>query len=75
MSNLFDKDWDLTEAAHILMEDIEENSTKETMDDAMINAAIKCEFSERELLDLSKESGLIGVYMLGMKHMYQYLKE
>lgn len=74
MSNLFDKDWDLTEAAHILMEDIEENSTKETMDNAIINATIKYGFNGKELLDLFKERGLVCIYHLGMKHMYEYLK-
>lgn len=74
MSNLFDKDWDLTEAVHILMEDIEKDSTKESMEDTMIRAAIKYGFNGRELLDLFKERGLVSVYHLGMKHMYEYLK-
>lgn len=54
---------------------LEEENKEETMDDAMINAAIKYGFNGKELLDLFKERGLVGIYHLGMKHMYQYLKE
>ena len=76
MSNLFlfDKDWDLTEAARILMEDIEKNSSKESMEDAMIRAANKAKLTRNQLLDTLYEEGILAVYNLGMKHMYEYLK-
>ena len=75
MSNLFDKDWDLTEVARILTEDIEKNSTKEDkMNDAMIRAANKAEISSHQLMDTLIQSGLTGVYNLGMQHMLEYLK-
>ena len=75
MSNLFGKDWDLTEAVRIL-----EKSSKsidyylDDKRDAMIKASINAALTKRELLDIYVEKGLIGVYDLGMKHMYEYLK-
>lgn len=74
MSNLFDKDWDLTEAARILMEDIEKNSSKESMEDSMIRASIKAGLGKQQLINIKINEGLIGVYLLGMKHMYEYLE-
>lgn len=75
MSNLFNKDWDSTEAAHILMEDIEKNSTKESMEDAMIRAGNKAVITSHQLLDIFVQQGVMGVYHLGMKHMYEYLEK
>ena len=75
MSNLFDKDWDSTEAAHILMEEIEKNSTKESKEESMIRAGNKAVITSHQLLDVFAQKGVMGVYHLGMKHMYEYLEK
>ena len=72
MSNLFDKDWDLTEIARILEEDM---TNEDKMEDAMIRASNKAELTREELLDVFTDYGLMGVYTLGQKNMYEYLKE
>lgn len=47
----------------------------EDMEESMIKAAIQGGLKSRDLLDLLTEKGLMGVYNLGMEHMYDYLKE
>lgn len=41
----------------------------------MIKAARHGCLSREEIVNTGKESGLFGVYNLGMAHMYEYLKE
>lgn len=71
MSNLFGKDWDLTEVARILEEDM---TKEDKMEDAMIRAANKAVITSHQLLDALVQQGVMGVYHLGLKHMYEYLK-
>ncbi len=72
MSNLFGKDWDLTEVARILEEDM---TKEDKMEDAMIRAANKAVVTSHQLLDILMQQGLMGVYHLGLKHMYEYLED
>lgn len=46
----------------------------EKMKYVMIEASSTAELTKQELFDVLYEYGLIGVYNLGMVHMYQYLK-
>lgn len=71
MSNLFGCDWDLTEAARILKEDM---TQEDKMEDVMIRASNKAELTREELFDVFTDYGLMGVYTLGQKNMYEYLK-
>ena len=50
---------------------VEENNMK----DAMIRASNKAGITKEELFDVLSDYGLMGVYNLGMVHMYDYLKE
>ena len=40
----------------------------------MIKAANKANLTGQQLIDTNTEEGLLGVYNLGMQHMYEYLK-
>ena len=71
MSNLFGKDWDLTEAARILEEDM---TKEDNIEGTMIRAANKAVVTSHQLLDVLVQQGVMGVYNLGLKHMYEYLK-
>lgn len=71
MSSLFGIDWDLTEAARILEEDM---TKEDKMKDAMIRDANKAVVTSHQLLDVLVQQGVMGVYNLGLKHMYEYLK-
>lgn len=52
----------------------EGDMTKEDkMEDAMIRAANKAVITSHQLLDVLMQQGLMGVYNLGLKHMYEYL--
>lgn len=51
-----------------------ELTEEKKMEDAMIRAVINGGIKGRDLIDLWQERGLIAVYHLGMKHMYEYLK-
>ena len=55
-------------------EELIELTEEEKMEDAMIRAVINGGIKGRDLIDLWQERGLIAVYHLGMKHMYEYLK-
>lgn len=46
----------------------------EYIKDIMIRAANKAEISSHQLMDTLIQSGLTGVYNLGMQHMWEYLK-
>lgn len=46
----------------------------ETKEDAMIKATRKAEATPHELFDAFEQKGILGVYNLGLKHMYEYLK-
>lgn len=47
---------------------------KVDVDDVMIKAANKAIITSHQLLDVLMQQGLMGVYNLGLKHMYEYLK-
>lgn len=54
---------------------IEKELTEEDkMEDAMIRAANKAVITSHQLLDVFMQQGVMGVYHLGLKHMYEYLK-
>ena len=42
--------------------------------DVMIKASNKAGLTRNQLLDTLFENGVLAVYNLGMKHMYEYLK-
>lgn len=44
------------------------------IEDTMIRASKKAELTRNELLDTLFEEGVLAVYNLGMKHMYEYLE-
>ena len=43
-------------------------------EDTMIKASIKAGVTKDEIIKTFYENGLIGIYNLGMRHMYNYLK-
>lgn len=53
---------------------------EDILEDAMIRASRKAGLTKDELIDIfyrgadSENGGLMGVYNLGMKHMYEYLE-
>ena len=44
------------------------------MEDIIIRASNKASLTGKDLSDAFIKNGLMGVYNLGMKHMYEYLK-
>ena len=46
----------------------------EKMEDEMIKASNKAGITSHQLLDILVQQGVTGVYNLGLKHMYEYLK-
>ena len=62
-----------------LEEDKEEyfkyNDNNEYIQDAMIRASRKAGLTRNQLLDTLFEEGVLAVYNLGMKHMYEYLED
>ena len=49
-------------------------SFSDNMKDSMIRASKKTGFTRNQLLDTLFEEGVLAVYNLGMKHMYEYLE-
>jgi len=49
--------------------------TEERMGDVIIRASNQASLTRADLSDAFKESGLMGVYNLGMKHMWEYLND
>lgn len=47
----------------------------EDMKDSIVRAANKAGLTRNQLLDTLFEEGVLAVYNLGMKHMYEYLEE
>ena len=45
------------------------------LEGAMIGASNKAGFTKQQLFVVLAEDGLVGVYDLGMKHMYEYLEK
>lgn len=45
------------------------------MEDTMIRASRKAGLTRNELFDTIFEKGILAVYNLGMKHMYEYLED
>ena len=56
-------------------DELEKENKEETMDDAMIRASNKAGITSTQLLNVLVQHGVIGVYNLGMKHMYEYLED
>ena len=54
--------------------DDEEMKKDYDMEDTMIKASRKAELTRNQLLDTLFEKGVLAVYNLGMKHMYEYLE-
>ena len=52
------------------IEDIKEDN----MQDAMIRASNKAGLTMWQLINANSDKGYMGIYNLGMKHMYEYLK-
>ena len=65
----------------INMPDLDLTWMKETIDkhyekqDSMSRASRKAGLTRNQLLDTLFEEGVLAVYNLGMKHMYEYLEE
>lgn len=55
--------------------DDEEMKKDYDMEDTMIRASKKAEITKSQLLDTLFEEGILAVYNLGMKHMYEYLED
>lgn len=62
------------------MPDLDLNGMYEAIDkyyekqDVMIRASNKAELTKDELMNTLFEEGVLAVYNLGMKHMYEYLE-
>ena len=65
-------DLDLTEAYDILLKDIEDNILSKN--EIMIRATMRNNLESQKLIDEFEKDGLVGVYNLGLSHMYNYLK-
>lgn len=59
----------------IWLSDIKEENTQDKTEDAMIRAGNKAVITSHQLLDVFVQKGVMGVYHLGMKHMYEYLED
>ena len=57
------------------LETVSRESFPDNMKDSMIRASKKAEFTRNQLLDTLFEEGVLAVYNLGMKHMYEYLED
>lgn len=44
-------------------------------EETMIRAANKANLTRNQLLDTLYEEGILAVYNLGMKHMYEYMED
>lgn len=53
----------------------EEQIYNADIDEAMIRAANKAVITSHQLLDVLVQQGVMGVYNLGLKHMYEYLEK
>lgn len=53
----------------------EELKKEYDIEDSMIRASRKVELTRNQLLDTLFEEGVLAVYNLGMKHMYEYLED
>lgn len=47
----------------------------DNLSDCIVRAAVNSDITKQQLIDLFWERGIVGVYHLGMKHMYEYLEE
>lgn len=55
--------------------DDEEMKKDYDMEDTMIRASRKAGLTRNQLIDTLFEEGVLAVYNLGMKHMYEYLED
>ena len=53
---------------------LEEENKKDDMEQSMIGASNKARLTRNQLIDMFFEEGVMAIYKLGMKHMYEYLK-
>ena len=56
-------------------ERLRKKNKKEDLEDVMYKASYKGKLTRDKLLNTLFEEGVLAVYDLGMKHMYEYLKE
>ena len=56
-------------------EELQKKNEKEDIQDIMIRASNKAGITRNQLLNVLFEDGVLAIYNLGMKHMYEYLKE
>ncbi|MBR5796379.1 MAG: hypothetical protein IKY26_09565 [Erysipelotrichaceae bacterium] len=60
-------------------ESIDEDNTEyietTTIQDVMIRASNKAHLTKEQLIDAFWDKGLMGVYNLGLRHMFEYLKK
>ncbi len=52
----------------------EEENKQYDMENSMIGASNKARLTRNQLIDMFFEEGVMAIYNLGMKHMYEYLK-
>lgn len=55
--------------------DYSEFGDEDIISDIMIRAARKAGLTKSKLIDINFEGGLMAVYNLGLKHMYEYLED
>lgn len=56
-----------------VLDNEELNESEYLMIETMVRASNKAELNLKKLFDTYEKDGLMGVYNLGMKHMYEYL--
>ena len=65
---------DFNKCVIYVLDNEELNDQEYLMMESMIRASNKAELNLRKLFDTYEKDGLMTVYNLGMKHMYEYLK-
>lgn len=55
--------------------ELQKGNEKEDIQDIMIKASNKVSLTKDQLLNVLFKDGVLAIYNLGMKHMYEYLKE
>ena len=46
----------------------------DNLSDCIIQATINSGITKQQLADVFNDRGIVGIYHLGMKHMYEYLE-
>lgn len=68
-------DWTCYCSPNSCCTDYEEELKEEKKEDVIIKASNKAKITSHQVLDVLIQEGAMGVYNLGLKHMYEYLKE